>query len=108
MSALATVIERVFSTIQDRAGGDPKSSYVAGLRAKGRGAITAKIGEESTEVVIAALSAGDNEVIHESADLLFHMMVLWSDCGITPDDVFNELSRREGISGLNEKAARDS
>jgi phosphoribosyl-ATP pyrophosphohydrolase len=79
---------------------------VARLRAKGRGAITAKIGEESTEVVIAALSAGDREVIHESADLLFHMMVLWSDCGITPDQVLDELARREGISGLDEKASR--
>ena len=78
------------------------------MRAKGRGAITAKIGEESTEVVIAAISAGDREVIHESADLLFHMMVLWSDCGITPDDVFDELSRRESTSGLDEKASRTS
>ena len=106
MSGDPTVIERVFATIQDRAGGDPKTSYVAGLRAKGRGAITAKIGEESTEVVIAALSAGNAQVIHESADLLFHLMVLWSDCGITPGEVFDELSRREGTSGLDEKANR--
>jgi phosphoribosyl-ATP pyrophosphohydrolase len=108
MSGQATVIERVFETIQNRAGGDPKTSYVAGLRAKGRGAITAKIGEESTEVVIAALSAGHDEVVHESADLLFHLMVLWSDCGVTPDQVFAELARREGTSGLEEKAARSS
>ena len=108
MSGQATVIERVFETIESRAGGDPKSSYVAGLRARGRAAITAKVEEESGELIAAARGSLDSEVVHESADLLFHMMVLWSDCGVTPDQVFAELARREGTSGLEEKAARSS
>ena len=108
MPGQSSVIERVFETIQSRAEGDPKTSYVAGLRAKGRGAITAKVAEESDELIAAARASVDSEVVHESADLLFHMMVLWSDCDVTPDQVFAELARREGTSGLDEKAARSS
>ena len=102
----SAVLERVFATIEARASADPATSYVAGLRAKGRGKIAGKVGEESTETVIAAISGGHDDVVHESADLLFHLMVLWSDCGVAPGEVFAELARREGTGGLEEKASR--
>ncbi len=106
MPGESTVIERVFATIKTRASADPATSYVAALHAKGRGEIARKVGEESTEVVIAAISGGHADVVHESADLLFHLMVLWSDCGVAPTEVLAELVRREGTSGLDEKASR--
>lgn len=106
MPGESAVIERVFETIKTRASADPATSYVAALHAKGRNEIAGKVGEESTETVIAAISGGHDDVVHESADLLFHLMVLWSDCGVAPDEVFAELARREGTSGLDEKASR--
>jgi phosphoribosyl-ATP pyrophosphohydrolase len=100
------ILNRVFATVKIRASADPATSYVAALYAKGRGEIARKVGEESTEVVIAAISGGHADVVDESADLLFHLMVLWSDCGVEPTEVLAELARREGTSGLDEKAGR--
>ena len=91
-------------------GGDPASSYVAKLFAKGDDAILKKIGEEATETVMAAKDArvaGDSaKLLYEVADLWFHSMVLLSKFDLTPQQVIDELARREGVSGLEEKAAR--
>lgn len=93
-------------TIAQRRGADPSQSYVAKLTARGRGKIAQKVGEEAVEAVIAAMADDKADLIGESADLLFHLMVLLADCGIPLDAVLDELDRREGLSGLVEKAAR--
>jgi len=99
-------LTRLFATVDARRGADPSSSYTAKLFSRGRGKIAQKVGEEAVETVIAALSEGQDKVVSESADLLYHLMVLWADCGVTPDQVAAELARREGVSGIAEKAAR--
>ncbi len=93
-------------TVIERREGDPDSSYVARLRAKGRGKLAQKLGEEAVETVIAAVSGDRDALISESADLLFHHLMLLADCGVRLEDVERELQRREGLSGLAEKAAR--
>jgi len=100
------VIERVFETIESRRGGDPKTSYVAKQFDRGRAKIAQKIGEEATETVIAAMQKDKREIIAESTDLLFHLMMLWADAGVKPADVCEELARREGLSGITEKKER--
>ncbi len=102
----AEVLNRLFATIQSRRGGDPATSYTAKLFAKGTGRIAQKVGEEAVETVIAAVARDTAHVATESADLLYHLCVLWADAGISPDDVFNVLEQREGVSGIAEKAAR--
>ena len=101
-----SILDRLFTTILDRRGGDPATSYTTSLFAKGPPAIARKVGEEAIETVIAAMQDDRNAVIKESADLLYHLMVLWADGGISPADVLAELERREGKSGLTEKAER--
>lgn len=101
----ATIL-RLYETIANRKGSDPASSYTAKLLDQGTGKIAQKLGEEAVEAVIAAVAKDRNGMIGESADLLYHLLVAWADAGITPDDVLAELERREGISGLAEKAAR--
>ncbi|MAU41374.1 MAG: phosphoribosyl-ATP diphosphatase [Kordiimonas sp.] len=103
----AEIIERLFALIEERRSADPANSYVAKLYAKGLAKIAQKVGEEGLETALAAVQNSKQEVVYESADLLFHMMVLWADMGLTPDDIFAELSRREGLSGLDEKNSRD-
>jgi phosphoribosyl-ATP pyrophosphohydrolase len=102
----AEILERLFSVIESRKGGDPASSYTAKLLTEGKGRIARKLGEEATETVIAAASGTPSEVARESADLLYHLLVLWAAAGVTPAEVWAELARREGTSGLAEKAAR--
>ena len=102
----AEVLNRLFATIQNRKGGDPATSYTAKLFAKGTGRIAQKVGEEAVETVIAAVARDTAHVATESADLLYHLCVLWADAGLSPDDVFNVLETREGVSGIAEKAAR--
>lgn len=102
----AEAIERVFAVIESRRGGDPKESYVAKQFARGRAKIAQKIGEEATETVIAAIQDDKREIIAESTDLLFHLLMLWADAGIKPADVYAELARREGLSGITEKKQR--
>lgn len=102
----ADVIARVFATISSRRGADPSTSYVAGLLDKGTSAIARKVGEEAVEAIVAALDEGPEHVVAESADLLFHLMVLWADQGVLPADIFQELARREGIPGIEEKRRR--
>lgn len=106
MSGEASVLERLYATIESRKGADPASSHTAKLFSKGTGKIAQKVGEEAVETVIAAMSEGPDALKSESADLVYHLMVLWADAGIRPEDVWAELERREGTSGIAEKAAR--
>jgi phosphoribosyl-ATP pyrophosphohydrolase len=100
LSELAIVLEQ-------RKQAEPGSSYVASLYAKGLDAILKKVGEEATETVIAAKSGDARQIIYETADLWFHTLVLLAQQGLHPDQVLEELQRRFGLSGLEEKAARE-
>lgn len=102
----AAALDRLFATIEARKNAAPDVSYTAKLLAGGTPAIAAKITEEAAETVAAALGEGPEALTRESADLLYHLCVLWADGGIRPEDVWAELARREGISGLAEKASR--
>ncbi|NLS28280.1 Phosphoribosyl-ATP pyrophosphatase [Sphingomonas sp. S2M10] len=103
---MADLLDTLEQTIRDRRTGDPATSYVAKLTARGRAKIAQKLGEEATEAVIAAIQDDRAEIVKESADLLFHLLVLLADMGLSLDDVRAELARREGVSGIAEKAAR--
>jgi 2-C-methyl-D-erythritol 2,4-cyclodiphosphate synthase len=105
----ADAIQRLYETVASRKGADPSTSWTARLFAKGRGKIAQKVGEEAVEVVIDATmgtSGNKGGVVKESADLLYHLNVLWADMGIRPEDVWAELESREGTSGIAEKSAR--
>jgi len=93
-------------TIAARRGADPATSYVAKLTARGRAKIAQKVGEEAVETVIAAMAGDRDGVVGESADLLFHLLLLLADMDVPFDAVLDELDRREGVSGIAEKAAR--
>jgi len=99
-------LARIAQAIEERKSGDADASYVASLFAKGEDAILKKIGEEATETVLAAKSGDRLHLVRETADLWFHCLVMLSNYGLGPQDVIAELHRREGISGLDEKAAR--
>jgi phosphoribosyl-ATP pyrophosphohydrolase len=99
LTQLAQILEQRKSESADK-------SYVASLYAKGLDTILKKIGEEATETVIAAKNGDKQQIIYETADLWFHCMVLLADQGLQPDDVLQELQRRFGLSGLDEKAQR--
>ena len=99
-------LDDLYAVIDSRKGADPKSSYTAELFAKGTEKIAQKLGEEAVETVIAAVAENPSELVTESADLLYHLLVLWSHSGVSPDQVWQELAKREGISGIDEKAAR--
>ena len=103
---MSEILDRLEASIAERRGASPDSSYVASLFAKGREKIAQKVGEEATETVIAALSGKPDDLTAEAADLLFHLMILLADGGLSIDDVLRELQRREGVSGLEEKASR--
>ena len=102
------ILDRLYHTILTRKSGDPSSSYVASLFAKGPRKIAQKVGEEATETVVASAEGHKGSIIAESADLVFHLLVLWAAHGITPDEVGQELERREGTSGIDEKKSRPS
>jgi phosphoribosyl-ATP pyrophosphohydrolase len=101
-------LQRLAEVIESRKGGDPDKSYVARLFHKGTDAILKKIGEEATETVMAAKDGDKQKIIYEVADLWFHSMIALSAFGLKPADVLRELERREGLSGLEEFAARKS
>jgi phosphoribosyl-ATP pyrophosphohydrolase len=110
---MSDTLKRLADVIESRKpvnGGDPDKSYVARLFAKGDDAILKKIGEEATETVMAAKDAragGDtSKVLYECADLWFHSLIMLAQFDLTPEDVLQELARREGISGIEEKANR--
>ena len=94
------------ATIHARRDADPAASYTASLFARGRAKIAQKVGEEAVETVIAALGGDRAALIGEATDLLFHLMVLLADAGLSLDDIRAEMRRREGVSGIDEKAAR--
>ncbi len=102
----ARILDQLFETIADRKDSDPEKSYTAKLFSRGRGKIAQKLGEEAVETVVAALAEGSGRLVSESADLLYHLMVLWADCGVTPTEVWTELEKRQGVSGIDEKKAR--
>ncbi len=100
------ILDRLQATIAARRGQDAASSYTASLFARGRARIAQKLGEEATETIIAAMGDAPAAIVPEAADLLYHLLVLLADAGLSIDDVRAELARREGVSGHDEKAAR--
>jgi len=103
---MSDVLRRLAEVLESRKQADPADSYVAGLYAKGLDAILKKIGEEATETVLAAKDGAADKIIYETADLWFHTMVLLAQQGLRPEQVLDELARRFGISGVEEKASR--
>ena len=103
---MSDALDRLFATIAARKGVDAGQSYTAQLLAAGVEKCARKFGEEATETVIAAIQKDKTELAKESADVLYHLLVLWAASGITPDDVYAVLKAREGQSGLDEKASR--
>lgn len=102
----STILQRLSATIAERKGADPASSYVAGLFGKGHDEILKKVAEEAAETLLAAKDGDKLHLVRETADLWFHSLVMLAWHGLTVDDVLSELRRREGISGVDEKAAR--
>lgn len=100
------ILERLFDTISDRKTADPTTSYTAKLFSRGRARIAQKVGEEAVETVIAAAANDTAHIVSESADLLYHLLVLWADADIRPEQVWQTLEAREGISGIAEKNSR--
>ncbi|MCE9632733.1 MAG: phosphoribosyl-ATP diphosphatase [Methylophilales bacterium] len=103
---MSDVLKRLAEMLEERKNADPALSYVAKLYAKGNDAILKKIGEEATETVMAAKDGDKAQIVYETADLWFHTLVMLAHHNLSPDDVLNELARREGLSGLEEKAGR--
>lgn len=103
---MSDTLNRLAEVLESRKTADPQSSYVAKLYTKGMDAILKKVGEEATETILAAKDGDPQKIIYETADLWFHTLVMLAHAGLHPDDILNELARREGLSGLDEKAAR--
>jgi len=106
VAGLGPALDRLWQVIQSRRGADPQNSYTARLFARGRAKIAQKLGEEAVETVIEGIGENSAALIGESADLLYHLLVLWAAAGVSPADVAAELTRREGISGIEEKRSR--
>ncbi len=104
---MSDILNRLADMLEARKSADPASSYVAKLYAKGMDSILKKVGEEATETVLAAKGGNKNEIIYETADLWFHTLVMLAQAGIKPQDVLDELARREGLSGIAEKESRE-
>jgi phosphoribosyl-ATP pyrophosphohydrolase len=105
---LGEALARLWATIEARRGASPDASYTAKLLAAGPAGVARKLGEEALEAVIEAVSGDTAALARESADLLYHLLVLWAAAGLSPDDVAAELARREGVSGIDEKRSRQS
>jgi phosphoribosyl-ATP pyrophosphohydrolase len=103
---LGCALDRLWRVIQSRRGADPHTSYTARLFSRGRAKIAQKFGEEAIETVIEGIGNNPAALVRESADLLYHLLVLWAAAGVSPADVVAELTRREGTSGIAEKRAR--
>jgi phosphoribosyl-ATP pyrophosphohydrolase len=99
-------IDRLFKTVISRKGGDIKKSYTALLLKEGPAKCAKKFGEEAVEVVLAAVARDKKSLTEESADVLYHLLVVWAACGVTPKDIYAALAKREKQSGLAEKASR--
>lgn len=100
------VLDELFQVIASRKESDPETSYTAKLFAKGRLKIAQKLGEEAVETALAAAAQGPDAVASESADLLYHLLVLWAEAGVEPADVWRKLAERKGRSGIEEKLSR--
>jgi phosphoribosyl-ATP pyrophosphohydrolase len=100
------VLDRLYFVIEGRKGADPDTSYTARLFSRGRQQIAKKLGEEAVEALIEGIRGDRPKLIGESADMLYHLLTLWAAIGVKPKSVWAELARREGISGIAEKAAR--
>jgi len=105
-TASVDVVERLFGVIESRRGQNPETSHTAKLFSRGRGKICQKVGEEAVETIVAALDEKPKHVARESADLLYHLLVLWAEVGLKPGQIWAELEAREGISGIEEKNSR--
>ena len=103
---LGAALARLWATIEARRGASAETSYTAKLLAGGPAGVARKLGEESFEAVIEAVKGDAAALTRESADLIYHLLVLWAAAGLSPDDVAAELSRREGVSGIEEKRSR--
>jgi len=101
-------LDRLFKVIDSRRGADPETSHTAKLLQRGTKRIAQKVGEEAVEAVIEAIRGNRQKLTAESADLLYHVLVMWADAGINPAEVWAELSKREGISGVAERRAREN
>ena len=99
-------LNRLAELLEQRKSADPQTSYVAKLYSKGMDSILKKVGEEATETIIAAKNGDNEQLIYETADLWFHTLVMLAQAGLKPQDILDELARREGLSGLVEKASR--
>jgi phosphoribosyl-ATP pyrophosphohydrolase len=106
MAETTHMLERLHAAILAKRGADPTTSYTAKLLGRGTAKIAQKLGEEAVEVVIEAVRGERTALVGESADLLYHLLVLWADAGIAPDEIWAELQRREGVSGIAEKKSR--
>jgi phosphoribosyl-ATP pyrophosphohydrolase len=100
------VLDRLYLVIDSRKGADPDTSYTARLFSRGRAQIAKKLGEEAVETLIEGIKGDRPKLVGESADMLYHLLTLWAASGVKPAAVWGELARREGLSGLVEKAAR--
>jgi len=100
------ILNRLAELLETRKTADPSTSYVAKLYNKGMDSILKKVGEEATETVIAAKNGDKEQIIYETADLWFHTLIMLSHVDLGPDDILNELARREGLSGIVEKESR--
>lgn len=103
---MSDVLDRLYKVVLERRGANPETSYIAKRLEQGTHKIAQKLGEEAVETVIAAVAKDRAGVISESADLLFHWLLLLADASIKPSEVMDELTKREGTSGLDEKASR--
>ena len=103
---MSDVLNKLAAVLEARKGADPQSSYVAGLYAKGLDAILKKVGEEATETVLAAKTGERAKIVHETADLWFHTLIMLAQTWLKPDDILSELERRFGKSGIEEKSQR--
>ncbi|HYM04315.1 MAG TPA: phosphoribosyl-ATP diphosphatase [Stellaceae bacterium] len=103
-----TTLDRLFAVVASRRGGDPESSYTAKLLAAGSAKIAKKLGEEAVETAIEGARGNPAGIVAESADLLYHLLVLWAATGVAPADVWSALASREGVSGIAEKNSRSS
>ena len=100
------ILDRLYNIVLERRKADPDKSYIAKRLQQGTAKIAQKVGEEAVETIIAAMQKDKKEVVSESADMIFHWLMLLADAGVPLSDVMKELERREGISGLDEKANR--
>jgi phosphoribosyl-ATP pyrophosphohydrolase len=105
-AAQAGVLDRLWSIIISRRNADPNVSHSARLLGRGTAKVAQKFGEEAVECLIEAVAGNQAALVAESADVLYHLVVLWVDGGVRPEEVWNELERRQGISGIAEKASR--